>query len=234
MRSKIWNKTTRRLVIILGALFISGIIVIISNMYVQKNTDLVKVVVASEDIYPLQPINLKIKYEEKVRSEVPEDAVMDLSELDGKTWIADEIGFYKGAAIRRSAITISENSVYGPAFDLKDGNSLIGVKVDQAQSAGDYIKPGVIVDAIVYIKTEYETKVIGPMDDPDLSGLLVRDRQNSEGTEPGEEGRSLIPAVAIIETSNERVKKKLVEYQEEGKVYLTPTGVNLRSDNTND
>ncbi|RUT38688.1 hypothetical protein EJP82_26820 [Paenibacillus anaericanus] len=225
MKGRIWNKTTRRISVILGALIITLAVVLLSNSYVQKNTDLVKVVVAVENIQPDQSVNNKITIKEKVRSEIPEDAITDLKELENETWFANEIGFYKDEPIRKSGLTTSDNSKYGGALKLKDGDSLVGVKVDQAQSAGDYIKPGVIVDAVVYVKNEFETKVIGPKDDPDLAGLIIRDRQNAEGTEPGADGRSLITAVAIIETSNEQVKKKLVEYQEEGKIYLTPTGV---------
>jgi len=225
LKGRIWNKTTRRIAVFAGAVVITLFVVLLSSSYVAKNTDLVKVVVALEDIQPYQKINERVTYSEKVRSEVPEDAITDMSELAEEPWFANEIGYYKGESIRKSGITTSENSKYGAVLKLEKGKSLIGVKVDQAQSAGDYIKPGVLVDAIVYIKNEFETKTIGPKDDPDLAGLLVYERQNAEGTEPGADGRSLIPSIAILETSSEEVKKKLVTYQEEGKIYLSPSGV---------
>lgn len=224
MKDKIWNRTTRRVAVILGALLVTLVVILLSNSYVQKNTNLVKVVVAAEDIQPYQNIT-NIQYIDKVRGEVPDDAITDMNELKNQSWVAGEIGFYKGEAIRKSGITTGENSPYGKIMNLEEGSSLVGVKVDQAQSAGDYIKPGVVVDAIVYVRNEFETKVIGPKDDPDLGGLFIFDRQNSEGTEPGSDGRSLIPSVAIIKTKSEEVKKKLVEYQEEGKIYLSPSGI---------
>jgi len=224
LRDKIWNKTTRRIAVLLGAVLVTAVVILLSNSYVAKNTDLVKVVVAVEDIQPYQSIT-NIQYAEKVRSEVPDDAITDMDELKNQSWVASEIGFYKGQAIRKSGITTGENSPYGKVMNLEEGSSLVGVKVDQAQAAGDYIKPGVIVDAIVYVRNEFETRIIGPKDDPDLGGLIIFDRQNSEGTEPGSEGRSLIPSVAIIQTKSEEVKKKLVEYQEEGKIYLSPSGI---------
>ncbi|OAB30512.1 Flp pilus assembly protein CpaB [Paenibacillus macquariensis] len=221
---KTWNKVTRRILIVLGAAIITFSMVFLANSFVKKNTDLVQVVVAKENVSPYQSLKDMVMYRDVVRSEVPEDAIKDVKELEGE-WFANDVGFYKASPIMKSGITTSENSKYGETLELKEGERLIGIKVDQAQSAGDYIKPGVLVDAIVYVKSEEGTIVIGPEEDPDLAGLLVLARQNSEGTTPGEDGRSLVPAVAIIETSNKDVRKKLVRYQEEGKIYLSPSGV---------
>jgi hypothetical protein len=95
-----------------------------------------------------------------------------------------------------------------------------------------------LVDALVYIpgRESYEesrpAEIIGPAEDPLLKGLLVIDKKTTNGLSLNDQslddgyGRDLIPAVVTLmveEHDLERVKA-LIRYNEEGKIYFSPTG----------
>src|SRR5690606_34218371 len=104
---------------------------------------------------------------------------------EGGPYFSGEIGFVEGAPLRKGMVKDSKGSKFGPAAELsQDEDALyVGVATDQARSAGDYIRPGVLVDAYVFIPGDMERmpEVIGPKQNPNLKGLLVHDRQTSDG-----------------------------------------------------
>ncbi|MFB5268145.1 RcpC/CpaB family pilus assembly protein [Paenibacillus enshidis] len=223
---KLWNKNTYRVTVVGLALIVSFAIVLVATQYVSSNTEVVEVVVAKENIDPNKEITDLVEMGSMVKSQVPEDAVYGLDELSGSKYYAGSIGFYKGQALQKSGITTSDKSSYGSALELEESQRLVAVKVDQSSSTGGMVKPGVIVDAVVYLKGDGgSSTVIGSDEDPDLANLLVVGRENSEGTSPGEDGRSSLTTIVIVKAPSVEVYKKLVKYQEDGKVYLAPAGV---------
>lgn len=227
---RFWNKTTRRVLILILSLILGYAGVALQQSIVQKQTTTERVVVAAETILPYGSVAGKLSTRAVVKSEVPDDTIRDLSELKGEEWFAGEIGFAEGMPIRKSLLVTAKESKFGQTLALKDGRMLIGLQTDQVRSAGDSIKPGTIADAYVYIPgtPEAPSRTITPADDPNLKGLLVVDRQNQNGYEPSKDGagnQNPIPAIAIIETDKPSVAAALIRYQEEGRVYLVPTGV---------
>lgn len=223
---RLWTQTTRRLVILLCAGMLAGAGVLVQSQIVANRTETVYIAVASEDVLPNSPV--RWTFRNVVKSETPQDAVTEASELDGEDWVAGELGIPSNHPIAKSMLVKSEDSKYGPSSTLSSGSMFVGVSTDQVRSAGDYIKPGVRVDAYVYVKSDTErlTELITPDDDPLLGNLLIKDRQNQNGFEPRtEDNQNPIPAIAIIETDNPQVAAALIRYQEEGRVYFVPTGV---------
>lgn len=232
---KLWNKVTRRLLIVFNALLLAGAAVAIQSSIVNKQVTTELVYVAVDDLTPYSLVEDKFVQRKVVRSEVPEDAIRDLKELEGEAWVTTEIGIPKGIPISKSMLIPAKDSKYGESLELKDGAMYIGVQTDQVKSAGDMIKPGTLADAYVYIKgvDRQPSKLITPDDDPLLEGLLIKDRQNQNGYEPQREGtgnQNPIPAIAVVETTNPKVAAALIHYQEEGEIYFTPIGVELDSE----
>lgn len=223
---KLWNKHTYRVTVFGLAILLTATVVVVAKKYVDGNTQMVEVVVAKENIDPNKELIDLVEVGSMVKSQVPEDAVYSLDELSGSKYYAGPIGFHKGQALQKSGITTSDKSGYGSALDLEDGQHLVAVKVDQSSSTGGMVKPGVLVDAMVYLKGDVgSSSTISSEDDPDLANLLVVGRENSEGLSPGEEGRSSLTTIVIVKAPSVKVYEKLVKYQEDGKVYLAPTAV---------
>lgn len=222
---RLWTQTTRRLVILLCALLFAGAGVVVQNRIVSNRTETVNIAVADGDVLPNSPVKWKLR--NVVKSEAPTDAIMDAKELEGQDLVAGDVGIPANSPIAKSMLVKAGDSKYGPSSTLKKGSMFVGVSTDQVRSAGDYIKPGVRVDAYVYVKNDAErtTTLITPGNDPLLQNLLIKDRQNQNGFEPkSEDNQNPIPAIAIIETDNPKVAAALIRYQEEGRVYLVPTG----------
>ncbi|GIO42291.1 hypothetical protein [Paenibacillus apis] len=232
---KLWNKVTRRLLIVFIALILAGAAVAIQSSIVNKQVTTELVYVAVDDLTPYSLVEGKLVQRKVVRSEVPEDAIRDLKELEGESWVTTEIGIPKGIPVSKSMLLTAKNSKYGESLELRDGAMFVGVQTDQVKSAGDMIKPGTVADAYVYIKgAEREpSRLVTPDDDPLLKGLLIKDRQNQNGYEPQREGtgnQNPIPAIAVVETTNPKVAAALIHYQEEGEIYFTPTSVEISSE----
>ncbi|MNW54119.1 hypothetical protein D3C74_317070 [compost metagenome] len=232
---KLWNKVTRRLLIVFAAFILAGAAVAIQSSIVNKQVTTELIYVAADNLPPYSLIEGALVQRKVVKSEVPEDAVRDLrdlKELEGESWVTTEIGIPKGIPVSKSMLIRAKDSEYGESLELKDGAMFVGVQTDQVKSAGDMIKPGTVADAYVYIKGEdrQPSKLITPIDDPILKGLLIKDRQNQNGYEPQREGtgnQNPIPAIAVVETTNPAVAAALIHYQEEGEIYFAPTGVNI-------
>ncbi len=221
------RKWLKVLIILFTGAAVAGITFLVNSAYIDKHTRLVSVVVAAEDIPPHNRVK-GYHMSEAVISSVPDDAVTDPAILSEQEWYAGSLGIGKGDIIRKSRINNVETNPFGKALALKDKKVLVGVKTDQVMSAGSNIKPGVLVNALVFIPSDNrsrpENTVIGPDQDGLLSGLLVREIQNADTNAPSGTGRESQPVVAVIETSIPAAQK-LVLYQEIGKVYLVPAGV---------
>lgn len=224
------KKIFKILFILLFASAAAGITFFLNKSYINEHTTLGEVVVAKEDISPYAAVT-NYEVAKVVKASIPEDAVTKMDFLKNKQWFTTKLGIGKGDIIRKSRIVEAKNNPFGPALGLKEGNVLVGVKTDQILSAGKYIKPDTLANAFVFIqgnRQDMPDRIIGPGEDPVLSKLLIKDVQNSDGTTLKENGDKAIPAVAVVEGSV-NTAKKLVEYQEKGKVYFAPTGIDLAS-----
>lgn len=229
---KLWNKVTRRLLIVFAAFILAGAAVAIQSSIVNKQVTTELVYVAADALAPYSLVEGALTQRKVVKSEVPEDAIRDLKELEGESWVTTEIGIPKGIPVSKSMLIPAKDSKYGESLELKDGAMFVGVQTDQVKSAGDMIKPGTVADAYVYIKGEdrQPSKLVTPTDDPLLKGLLIKERQNQNGYEPQQEGmgnQNPIPAIAVVETNDPGVAAALIKYQEEGEIYFAPTGVKI-------
>jgi len=225
-------KRWMRITLILAAgLAAAGITFVLNRAYISEHTRFENVVIAMENTYPYSPLQ-KYQLAKRVKSSIPEDAVLNTEFLTGKKWYAGHLGIGEGDIIRKSRIKDSAGTPFGEAVALEGGKVLVGVKTDQVLSAGGSIKPGVLVNAIVFIPGDGRSRpddiVITPEREPLLGGLLIKDVQNADSSAPGGKGREALPVVAVIETSMQAAQK-LVLYQETGKVYLAPVGVNTKT-----
>lgn len=220
------------MLIVFVALILAGVAVVIQSSIVNKQVTTELVYVAADNLTPYSLVEGKLVQRKVVKSEIPDDAIRDLKELEGESWVTTEVGIPKGIPVSKSMLIPAKESKFGESLELKDGAMFVGVKTDQVKSAGDMIKPGTIVDAYVYIKGQdrQPSELVTPAEDPLLKGLLIKDRQNQNGYEPQREGagnQNPIPAIAVVETTNPAVAAALIKYQEEGEIYFTPTGVEI-------
>lgn len=228
-----WNKTTRRLLIFTMALILAGGAVVLQNQIVKRQTTTEQVLVAENNLLPYSPVSGQLVMREVVKSEIPENAIRSLDDLKGEEWVTGEIGIPQGVPLSKSLLMPARDSMYGQNVELKKGELFVGVQTDQVRSAGDFIKPGTVVDAYVFVEgtNQSPSKLITPEDNPLLKDLLIQDRQNQNGYNPQDEQQNPIPAIAIVKTSNPKVVAALIKYQEEGRIYFAPTGVD-RTQNT--
>lgn len=224
---RFWNKYTRAGLIALLGVLLASVAFVINNNIISSQVQTQKVIVTKEDIPPYMEITKEtLEYKEIVIGEVPTDAISDSKDIEFGNAFAGKYGFQAGAALRKGYITTAEESDLGSAIGLKDGMRLIGVRTDLAMTAGDEVKPGVLVDAYAYFSSGSDAREgqSGRIINPGLTNLKVVKRLNSEGTVPDREaGNSLIPAVVVLEVTPEQAAD-LMEYQEIGKVYLLPSG----------
>ncbi|WP_379143660.1 Flp pilus assembly protein CpaB [Paenibacillus sp. sgz500992] len=221
---KFWNKYTRSALIVLLGLVIALVAFNLNNNQIAKQVKTKKIIVVKTDIAPYAAITKDmLKYREVVLSEVPEDALESPDELDFKDAYASKYGFLEEAPLRKSLITTAATSGMGAAVSLKPGMRQIGVKTDLTMSAGDEVKPGIVIDAYAFV-TDTATGQSERIVLPELAGLKVVKRLNAEGKVPDPvDGGSLIPAVVVLEVTPKQAEL-LMEYQESGKVYLLPAG----------
>ncbi|KNZ69036.1 hypothetical protein Tfer_2280 [Thermincola ferriacetica] len=224
---KKWLKIT---FVLITGLLLAVTTFILNKSYIAQHTDLKPVVVAKETVTPYNPIT---KYElvKKVRSSIPEDAVTDPKYLEKKKWYAGKLGIGAGDIIRKSRIVDEDSNPFGKAISLTDNKVLVGVETNLVKSAGANIKPGVKVNALVFKpandRSEQDT-VITPNENPLLGNILVKQVLNSQATNVAGKGKEAMPTVAVLETTVP-VAKLLVLYQETGKIYLAPVGVDIKT-----
>lgn len=226
-KRKIWTQTTRNISILAIALTIGAVAVFIQIRIVKAQTTTKQVLVAENNILPFTPISGKLVLKKVVKSTVPEDAITSLDQIEGQELVTNDLGLQAGIPVSKSMLVSAKDSKYGESVDLKQGEQFIGVQTDQVRSAGDLIKPGTIADAYVFIPggQQSDPTLVTPDQDPLLRSLYIQDRQNQNGDVPQTENQTGIPAIAIVRTSNPAVVAALIRYQEEGRVYFAPSGI---------
>lgn len=227
------KKKTKNIVFLVLLVTIFALTFTLNNWYIKNNTDMVNVAVLSKTIMPFEKIEKgDILLKSKVKSEVPKDAILDKDKLflDNKEVFAGDIGFYQGDILRTNKLVDKEHNPFGKVLGLQEqGKMLISINTDLVRSTANFVKPGVVVNAIVYIKGDMRgtpDRVITPEQDPRLEKLTVVDKKNQEASEPAEEGREAIPYVVTFETSDMNIAAGLVQYNEQGKIYLLPVDIN--------
>lgn len=228
--NRFWNKYTRVGLIIVLALATALITMGVNSAYRARVTEVEKVVVAASHLKPYTELTkANLTYREVVKSEIPVDPIKSIDAFlkQGPKFVG-EVGFTKGYPVKQSLTLESAKSNFGPALGLKNGKYLVGIAVNQVRAVGDLIKPGVKVDAFVFIDGGLERsqpRILKPNDNPNLANLVVVERQNSNGEEPNGQGTEAIPVLAVVEAATAHQAADLVLYQEIGKIYLLPVGI---------
>lgn len=107
----------------------------------------IKIFVATTEIAINEKLDAKnVRLEEWPRDRVPEGAVTDLKEVDGKFTKAR---LYKGEPILTAKVA---DSTYGKDKTIKPGFRVVAIKVNVDQVAGGLIRPGDRVDVIAFLK----------------------------------------------------------------------------------
>lgn len=223
MKNKLWNPVTQKVTIIVVALIVAGIGFVWNKSDTNSKVKTVAVLVAKTDISPFTEVtSANTEIRNIVKSEVPEDALTSVEQLKSGDSFASSYGFVSSSPIRSSYVTTAADSKLGTSIVLKKGSSELGVKVDLITSAGAEMKSGTLVDAIASIKEQ--SGATRTIENEKLHSIKVLSVKNAEGRGIDPNGNSsLVPAVAVLEVSTEQ-RTLLVQYQEAGKVYLTPAG----------
>ena len=229
------------LIICVSFVAVFGITYRLNQTYLREAAETVVVVVAAEDLPPgtlLTPEKLILA--ERPAMGLGTDVAEDIAVLlEQEPLYAGEIGFGVGDVVRPDRLrTEAEGDDEDGLWDFsrQEQARLVAVETSLVRSSGDWLRPGMLVDAIVYIpaKESYEdpqpSATIGPEEDPFLRGLLVIDRKNANGLTlgdmAGEEGysRDALPAVVTLMVDKEDIERvrALIRYNEEGRIYLSP------------
>lgn len=219
-----WTPVTRLLILFILAL---AVFLLSFNWQQAKLEDqriTISVLVAKVDILPFQELNENnTEIQQRVKSDIPSDALTDVSQLDTGQNFASAIGFVEGSVIRQNHLTTASASQKGSSIALKHGEYQIGVKVDLPTAAGGEVRAGVKVDVVAYEGRDNRGKV---RSDPTLQGIEVEKVLDSQGgiinSGDAERGRT-VPGVVVLRV-NEQQRNLIVQYQEKGKVYLAPIG----------
>jgi len=218
-----------------------GVTYRLNRTYLRQAAETLVVVTAKTNLLPGTPlITENLSLAEIPAFSLGADYSADQAGLlaDGP-WYVGEIGFAAGEPLRPSRLTRASEAGgdWRWEFAQRKQGRLIAVETSLVRSSGNWLQPGSFVDAIVYLpaKERYDepqpSQVIGPEEDPLLSGLLVIDKKSAGGLSldgvQREEGysRDLLPAVVTLmldEEDTERIKA-LIRYNEEGRIYLSPT-----------
>lgn len=223
-----WNKYTRLALIVLLAVMVAVITAYINKIYIESKVKLEKIVVAADNIKPYTELNThNLIYREIVKSEIPTDALYDLEEFlrDGPKY-SGEVGFVKGYPIKKTLTSNAEDSVFGPAIALEKEKYYLGIAIEQVSS--QLVKPGTIVDVYCYLEEKAMNApptVISKLEEPLLAGLYVHSVKGKENENIDEKTEEVIPAVVVVETISPEQTSKLIYYQNSGKVFLVPIGV---------
>jgi len=200
-----------------------------------------EVVVAKSDLLPghlLGPEDLKIA--QRPVFGLGTDYARDIEAfLAANQWYVGSLGLGKGDILRPSRLSTDSEASADLLMQVSlHGKRLIAVETNLVRSCASWLVPGTKVDALVYIKGKegYETtpdQVIGPQDDPNLRDLLVVDKKNGSGlaldlAADAALGKDYLPVVVtlLLDQSQEEKAKALIRYNEQGKIYFSPTAVN--------
>jgi hypothetical protein len=190
----------------------------------------------SRDILPYEEVKKEdLKSQRVVVSAIPLDALKPDEEFFSTEfkYYAGNLGLGSGDIFRKERVARSEETEYGKVLELAGKNEfLVSIDTDLVKSSGGFVRKGVVVDIVAYIKGEYNLpgRTITHLENPNLKGLTVVDVKNKDGGMVTEvQGKDSIPAVVTIVTSDIKTAAELVALNETGKVYLLPTGVNKRN-----
>lgn len=225
-----WNKYIRLGIIIILAFAVAVATSEINKTYLESKVELLKIVVAAENIKPYTELTKhNLTYRDVIKSEIPQDALFDIEEFlrDGPKF-SSQIGFVKGYPLKKSLTNNSFDSVLGSAIALKEGKSYLGISVEQVSS--QLVKPGTMVDIYCFIRANTanaEAYVFSKNEDPLLGGLYVHAVKDKNNVNIGEENSESIPAIVVVETHSTEQTSKIIYYQMMGNLFLVPMGADV-------
>ncbi len=221
---KLKSKFMRSVAFILLFLITAYVIHAYQSAKLEDQRVTVPVLVATQDILPYQEITAdNTKMEERVKSDIPSDALLKASDLQQGNSFAPALGYMKGAMIQKEYINTASESQKGSSVALKKGEYQIGVSLDLTTAAGGEVRSGTTVDVLAFINGG-QGRIGQTESNPQLKNITVVKVVNSQGiaVEQGE-GSNNTPAVAVLKVSGVQ-RDLIVGYQENGKVYLSPAG----------
>lgn len=233
MRKIIRQRWIKVALVIITFVMVSTVTYSLNQQYIRSCTDMITVVVAAQKIPAFSAVKRDmVVLAKKPRIAVPPDAITEPDIfLKQEKYYTGELGFGSADIIRLDRLT---NIKHLPAVDLamlpNENKMLVSVNTNLVKSCANFVVPGALVDAVVFIKSETideDDKIISPLEDPYLANLLVVDKKNSESGFPHETGREAIPAVItlMLDRANVETAKALVRYNETGSIYLLPVGL---------
>ena len=228
------------LIICVSFLGVFGVTYKLNQDYLRQTAEVATAAAARTDIFPGEPLTAdKLILTEKPVFGLGEDYIADIDGfLATGPWYAGDLGIGAGDILRPGRLTAASGAGgdWRWEFDRREQARLIALETSLVRSSGDWLWPGTLVDALVYIpaKEGYDdprpSQIIGPEEDPLLKDLLVIDIKTANGLSLGDlttedgYGRDKLPAVVTLmidEHDLERIKA-LIRYNEEGKIYLSP------------
>ncbi|GEM_PF-2310606 len=222
----------------IGLIFclIFGITYRLNQTYLQKVSETAPVVAARRTLSPGTLLTVEdLIVTERPLAGLGDDYCRDISALfETGEWYTDTIGLGKGDVLRPSRLvkeSVTEESLLQRLS--KEQKCLIAVETDLVRSCGNWLAPGTRVDGWVYIsgKDGFDTvpeQVIGPLEDPCLSNLLIVDKKNKNAMPleslNDEAIKDPLPVVLtlMVEQNDEERIRALVRYNEIGKIYFSP------------
>ena len=229
------------LIICVSFAAVFGVTFQLNQLYLREMAETVIVVTARRDLLPGEPLTPDmLQLAEKPAFGLGSDYEEDVSALMEKgPWYVGGVGFGAGDILRpgRLSAAADHGGEWRWAFTKQDDVRLIAVETSLVRSSGDWLWPGSVVDAMVYIpgKDSYEDpqppQIIGPAEDPLLSNLRVIDKKNANGLSLGEQAREdaysrdMLPAVVTLMVDKHDLDriKALIKYNEEGRIYFSPS-----------
>ena len=228
------------IVISLSFVLVFGITFWLNQEYLRQASATVAVVAAKVDLLPGETLTAEmLTMVETPVLGLGEDYVTDIGALIARgPWFVGEIGVGAGDVLRPGRLkgAAEHGGDWFWEFEHRDNVRLVAVETNLVRSGGDWLMPGMRVDALVYIPAidSYDdpqpSQVIGPEDDPNLRGLLVIDKKNAAGAKLDgqikEDGysRDYLPTVVVfmMEEADLGRARALIQYNEEGKIFLSP------------
>jgi hypothetical protein len=220
----------------------------LNQSYLRQMAQTRLVVTARSDLLPGLPLTADVlQLTEKPIFGLGQDYAESVEELMAQgPWYVGVLGVGAGDILRPGKLSAAAASGGDWRWEAnRRGDArLIAVETTLVRSGGDWLWPGTRADALVYLpaKESYDdpqpARIIGPDDDPLLRDLLIIDKKNGGGlTLTGEENhdgysRDMLPAVVTLMVDGgdtERIKA-LIRYNEEGRIYFSPTDLGVRYD----
>ena len=220
----------------------------LNRTYLRQVAETKTVITAKYMLLPGKPLVAgDLALTEKPVFGLGEDYAQDIDTLLlSGPWYIGELGLGAGDVLRPNRLRNAADTGGFMRWEMqrRDDVRLIAVETNLVRSSGNWLWPGTMVDAFVYLpaKDSYDdpqpARIIGPRDDPFLQALLVIDKRNNsgaslqEGSDASGESmetynRDTIPTVVTLMVDIHDVErvKALISYNEEGEIYFSPTTV---------